>query len=1044
MTETNTLLEELENLHKLISQNWNDPDEDFINNSVTFVRVVLEKLHIPVTDINERIERCKCIGRKIFCLTSALVQAYILYLDSIAKAIIQDEGKSSEQDIILSVVHQNQISFLLCFVVNTGLIRHLEFQLSVIAPKPCVLPKCSDLDLFICCRHIISLCHNEVIRNLLLPKNLHPLLAALMQLAYSSKFSDILEHSARRWCLSALAHLLTKWSKLEDVVTSLLMLQGSTSRSAPAWLLNACGKLLSKCLLKKNGVVCVISVLISTLDSEMSAWKKAELISHILSTTPHGASGKKEYYINICSQIIALFQSDDLNIVKDSESFWQVLVETVFSLYKKSLDLTRAYFFKPLFRPFESCYEIKESGELNNLGQSLKVLHQLFVLYQHPDKNSVAKDVMIPYLSGFFSLYCFSRNTVSYLQSLLCDLIMACLQIFEGRDAACLLLCLCGIKDPDHASLISQIKNVVPGLYFSFNEDNDVNLSYEDPQVRTPEYVLADQDNKVQSIMEIMTLCKDKQLATHVLIQLIKNMDQLDEIEESQSSNKLMMSGDKVSDLLQQGESQLITFALLMSICETSDPRQLLTDVDEICSFIKIVLGKSVKKDSETFHVETLKTCFAVLGICMLNELTRSEQHAMQDLIPLLQDIAAHEGLDRNERETASDLAIAIATNGVCSDLDMTSFSKSLQLQMEKLDIKPGGPEYSNICAHSSDESSNDEDINIFHQQTGTYQNTKRTPPLIEEIPESKPLQAEEHNEYKEKVYNLQEQYAAISATETDNSVSSVSEALSDVYDPSPPVRAAAFRFLTDSFKSGLKEAKDKEESIYRIFLERLETENEPFVYLSAVQGLAELANRTKINPGRWKSLLDRLIDEYDKYIGSNDEEADVKAAKLGEVLVRVARQLGDFAPLQSRKLIPVFFRGACSKRPHVRASCLSNLGELCSKLHHSLSSFSHELSECVCNIARTDQDVIVRRSAIHVIRSLLDALGPRILQVFPDNVKQFYAALKHGYDIDDDDVVQLHAQLALESLDNIMRDVIFNENTRKHQHPHKKIVVLP
>ena len=40
-------------------------------------------------------------------------------------------------------------------------------------------------------------------------------------------------------------------------------------------------------------------------------------------------------------------------------------------------------------------------------------------------------------------------------------------------------------------------------------------------------------------------------------------------------------------------------------------------------------------------------------------------------------------------------------------------------------------------------------------------------------------------------------------------------------------------------------------------------------------------------------SLLDRLIDEYDKYIGSNDEEADVKAAKLGEVLVRVARQLG-------------------------------------------------------------------------------------------------------------------------------------------------------
>lgn len=47
---------------------------------------------------------------------------------------------------------------------------------------------------------------------------------------------------------------------------------------------------------------------------------------------------------------------------------------------------------------------------------------------------------------------------------------------------------------------------------------------------------------------------------------------------------------------------------------------------------------------------------------------------------------------------------------------------------------------------------------------------------------------------------------------------------------------------------------------------------------------------------------------------------------------------------------------------------------------------------------------------------------------------------LKQSYEKDPDHVVQLHAQLALEALDLLMRDVLFAKSTNLE----KKIVVLP
>ena len=57
--------------------------------------------------------------------------------------------------------------------------------------------------------------------------------------------------------------------------------------------------------------------------------------------------------------------------------------------------------------------------------------------------------------------------------------------------------------------------------------------------------------------------------------------------------------------------------------------------------------------------------------------------------------------------------------------------------------------------------------------------------------------------------------------------------------------------------------------------------------------------------------------------------------------------------------------------------------------------------------------------------------------------MKQFYSVIKRSYQHDDDQVVQLHAQLALEALDQIMRDVMFHSAQEKHKTMEKKITIL-
>ena len=66
---------------------------------------------------------------------------------------------------------------------------------------------------------------------------------------------------------------------------------------------------------------------------------------------------------------------------------------------------------------------------------------------------------------------------------------------------------------------------------------------------------------------------------------------------------------------------------------------------------------------------------------------------------------------------------------------------------------------------------------------------------------------------------------------------------------------------------------------------------------------------------------------------------------KLGEALVNATRNCGDMVPRFSQHLLPALLTGVKDPEPLIRASSLSNLGEVCQLLRFSLGTVVHEVS---------------------------------------------------------------------------------------------------
>lgn len=235
-------------------------------------------------------------------------------------------------------------------------------------------------------------------------------------------------------------------------------------------------------------------------------------------------------------------------------------------------------------------------------------------------------------------------------------------------------------------------------------------------------------------------------------------------------------------------------------------------------------------------------------------------------------------------------------------------------------------------------------------------------------------------------------------------------KAIEDAHNPLLPVRAHALMELIRLIKNGDSETLAKKEELFCLFQENLK-DKDSFLYLRAIEGLSCLAALKPHN------VLPLLCEEL---TSCNITEIRLE---IGEILVRTVQYMNDFVLVHKRLLVNTFLNGSKDTDSLVRASSLSNLGQICLELKNNVDDILYEVIYCAQNIMSFDKDVEPRRAAVFLISSLLRGLKTSMFKVLEYSLHDLYQLLKRIHANDEDERVRLHAKLSLEVLDENMKE---------------------
>lgn len=250
-------------------------------------------------------------------------------------------------------------------------------------------------------------------------------------------------------------------------------------------------------------------------------------------------------------------------------------------------------------------------------------------------------------------------------------------------------------------------------------------------------------------------------------------------------------------------------------------------------------------------------------------------------------------------------------------------------------------------------------------------------------------------------------------------------EALKDTNDPLLPVRAHGLMILTKKIESSDSIALAKKDLLLSIFQKNL-TDDDSFVYQIAINGLCALASKYP------NELVEILVNVFIDLPNNYDQDDNIitpeNRVKLGEIIIKTMKKIGELSYSYKNILINGFLRGTCDNDYLVRASSLSCIGELCQILGYRLSDEIKRILSHIKNIITTDKSPEVRRAAVMVTTLLLRGLGKDALVELGQDLLPLYRGIKYLRNNDDDEVLRLHAQLTLEEFDDIVQSFMFDK----------------
>lgn len=945
----------------------------------------------------------------------------------------------------LSVSQQKTFQSVLQFVVTLGVCPYLmpgvgvplrdrtEFGAVVQGIVRLEAAPHATRRLYICCRVLLDLAQHASLGSLIFCHHFGDIAAGLCQLGFCPTkrkppvpVEEVLTEEERTLSRQALRDILDQvYQPL--AVRELLILQGGSPQSctdvktklrcpAPAWLRRLCGQLLSERLMRPNGVQAVVRGILEGAgagaaggsDAEATAadWKKCDLIAKILASCPQQSLSPESYYKDICPQILDLFHLQDKLTARQ---FQRVATTTFTTMLRERPELAPKYLLQPMLAPLHRCSttaEIPESDMVpgtvlvteEELSRCVEDVFKVYVVANEP--LPVLLDSLLPLLGVFFSLYCFTQQSASHIRSLCQEILLwalvklerkraiASLRGFSGLDKAVPALHpQCQFRAATHGGIVITVKEAL-------SDDEDEALYQK----------VSSEQSQMEHLGDLLLHCQPCGLAGDFFIFCLKELSHLLEENEAEftpkppCSTSLLELEQHQTLLIEDQERKLLVLQLLAVLCEKMS-EQIFTHITQVVDFVAGTLQRAcaglAHEAESTVGSQTLSMAMGLVAAMLGGavQLKSSDFVVLKQLLPLLEKVS-NTYPDPVIQELAVDLRITISTHGAFST---EAVSTAAQSTLNKKDPEQKIKE---------------------QRQTSYDASTEGTQNRPEQ--EQNPLRTGQGSS---------EPCTATSQPPGNITTEQFREVLLSACDPQVPTRAAALRTLSRWVEQREGRALEEQKKLLQIFLENLEHEDS-FVYLSAIQGVALLSD---VYP---EEILVDLLARYDS---SKDKHTPETRMKVGEVLMRIVRALGDMVSKYREPLIHTFLRGVKDPDGAHRASSLSNLGELCQRLDFLLGPVVHEVTICLTAVAKTDTDVQVRRAAVHVVVLLLRGLSQKATEVLSDVLKDLYHLLKHVVRLEPDDVAKIQAQLALEELDEIMRNFLFPP-----QKLEKKIMVLP
>uniref|UniRef100_H3AEV0 Transport and golgi organization 6 homolog n=1 Tax=Latimeria chalumnae TaxID=7897 RepID=H3AEV0_LATCH len=967
----------------------------------------------------------------------------------------------------LSISQQKTVQSALQFVVTLGLCPYLSSGVGIPLKRRSAfgamvegavsrdLPPSGTHRLYVSCSVLLDVAQHPSLGNLVLTLHLGDIIAGLCQLGYSPKMTkaklikpqtDRLSEEERASCKQLLRDVLDRVYQ-PIVIRELLILQGGPKQKkegvrsellvqAPAWLRRLCGQLLSERLMKPKGVHAVVRAILEGAgagavggrDAEAVAadWRKCDAVARILASCPQQSLSVEDYYVQVCPQVLDFLHIQDKLTARQ---FQRVATTTLLSMVREHPKLSAKHLLQPLLVPLSSCLEttelVKEDQhpgtvfvEESSLTRCIEDVYKVYVVGNAP--HPVLLQSLQTVLCIVFSLYCFTKQNVSHLRWFPCqEILLWFLQKSEASAAIEALKHFAGLK--------VLIPTIHPLCQFKAGDEGGAivcirkTISEHDEDEILYQKVSSDQW-RVECLADLLSFLQESDLPGDFFIYCLKVLNTV-AVEEGDDCS-VPPSCDSLLDLehyqmeqVVRQEERLLILQLVAVMCEKLT-NTVFKNVTQVIEFITVTLQRActcLEHNIEgTVEAQTLSMGMglmaAILGGAV--QLKSEDYAAMKKLLPLLEQISTQHP-EPVIQELASDLRVTIATHrAVATETVSRAASRVLGKK------GPEGEVNSPACSKCGENVTKTDDAT--HRLNVEATSTRLVP--------GAGVDTEKTGLYSDRQTPSTDRNDG-QGSRRDMDEGHFQEILVAAVDPEVPTRAAALRTIAHLIEQKNLQAVHCQDKILSVFLENLEHEDS-FVYLSAIQGLALLSD---VYPER---ILPRLLEKYGESMQGQSPETRMK---VGEVLMRATRALGDMAPYFRDPLVHAFLRGARDADVSLRASSLSNLGELCQRLCFALGPLLHEVVSCLTAIIKTDREAEVRRAAVHVVTLLLRGLSEKATQVLGDVLRDLYRLLKFVVQVDHDDVAVLHAQLALEELDEVMRRLLFPE-----QKLEKKIVVLP